>query len=202
MKYFDDLKYIDYKNNMVYFMASPNNATQSYLYKTKLDGKGKLELLSPKALQGKHDYNVSRTGGFAIHSFTNSFTKPASEIILFQNHQPINAVYGIEANLSKLQETQKVEFFKVTTSEGVEMDGWMVKPTNFDATKKYPVVFYVYTEPASTKVNDTYGVANNPNCQIIKNPPSFPITITGPSQFLAKGLAKQRLAAISADILR
>ena len=158
-----DLKYIDYKNNMVYFMASPNNATQSYLYKTKLDGKGKLELVSPKALQGKHDYNVSPTGAFAIHSFSNNFTKPASEIISFQNHQPINEVYGIEANLSKLQETQKVEFFRVTTSEGVEMDGWMVKPTNFDATKKYPVVFYVYTEPASTKVNDTYGVANNPN---------------------------------------
>lgn len=158
-----DLKCIDYKNNMVYFMASPNNATQSYLYKTKLDGKGKLELVSPKALQGKHDYNVSPTGAFAIHSFSNNFTKPASEIISFQNHQPINAEYGIEANLSKLQETQKVEFFKVTTAEGVEMDGWMVKPTNFDATKKYPVVFYVYTEPASTKVNDTYGVANNPN---------------------------------------
>lgn len=160
---FIDLKYIDYKNNMVYFMASPNNATQSYLYKTKLDGKGKLELVSPKVLQGTHDYNVSPTGAFAIHSFSNHYTKPASEIISFQNHQPINAQYGIEANLSRLQETPKVEFIKVTTSEGVEMDGWMVKPTNFDASKKYPVVFYVYAEPGTATVKDTYGAGSNRN---------------------------------------
>ncbi|MEN3324915.1 DPP IV N-terminal domain-containing protein [Mariniflexile soesokkakense] len=160
---FIDLKYIDYKNNIVYFMASPNNATQSYLYKTKLDGKGKLELVSPKALQGTHSYNVSPTGAFAIHSFSNHYTKPASEIISFQNHQPINAQYGIEANLSKLQEKPKVEFIKVATAEGVEMDGWMVKPTNFDASKKYPVVFYVYAEPGRATVIDTYGTVNDRN---------------------------------------
>ncbi|WP_308990667.1 DPP IV N-terminal domain-containing protein [Mariniflexile litorale] len=160
---FIDLSYIDIKNGYVYFMASPNNATQSYLYKTKLNGKGKLELVSPKTLEGTHEYNVSPTGAFAIHSFSNHFTKPASELITFANHQPINAEYGIEANLSKLVEKSKVEFFKVTTAEGVEMDGWMVKPTNFDASKKYPVVFYVYTEPASTTVNDSYGAGRNRN---------------------------------------
>lgn len=160
---FTDLSYIDTKNGYVYFMASPNNATQSYLYKTKLDGKGKLELVSPKSLKGTHDYNVSPTGEFAIHSFSNHFTKPASELISLANHQPINPQSGIEANISKLEETPKVEFFKVKTSEGVEMDGWMVKPNNFDPTKKYPVVFYVYTEPAGTTVNDTYGTGINRN---------------------------------------
>lgn len=160
---FTDLSYIDTKNGLVYFMASPDNATQSYLFKTTLDGKGTLELVSPKSLKGTHDYNVSPTGQFAIHSFSNHFTRPASQLITFSNHQPINPDFGIEANISKLEETPKVEFFKVKTSEGVEMDGWMVKPINFDATKKYPVVFYVYTEPASTTVNDTYGVGNNRN---------------------------------------
>ncbi|CAH8282625.1 dipeptidyl-peptidase-4 [Mariniflexile fucanivorans] len=160
---FIDLSFIDTKNGYVYFMASPDNATQSYLYKTKLDGKGHLELMSPKALKGTHDYNVSPTGAFAIHSFSNHFTKPASELITLANHQSINPASGIEANLSKLVETPKVEFIKVTTSEGVEMDGWMVKPTNFDATKKYPVVFYVYSEPGSATVNDTYGAGNNRN---------------------------------------
>lgn len=160
---FIDLSYIDTKNGYVYFMASPNNATQSYLYKTKLNGKGKLELMSPKALEGTHDYNVSPSGAYAIHSFSNHFTKPASEIISLANHKPINAEASIESNLSKLVETPHVEFIKVTTSEGVEMDGWMVKPTNFDASKKYPVVFYVYTEPAGTTVNDTYGAGRNGN---------------------------------------
>ncbi len=160
---FIDLKYIDYKNNQVYFMASPDNATQSYLYKTKLNGKGSLELVSPKALKGTHDYNVSPTGTFATHSFSNSFTKPAAELISFANQKPINEAYSIEANLDKLVEAKKVEFIKVTTADGVEMDGWMVKPPNFDATKKYPVVFYVYSEPGSTTVTDEYGAGNNRN---------------------------------------
>ena len=160
---FIDLSNIDAKNGYVYFMASPNNATQRYLYKTKLNGKGTLELVSPKALQGTHDYNVSPTGTYAIHSFSNHFTKPASEFISYKNHKPLDVASSIEANLSKLQETPKAEFFKVTTADGVTMDGWMVKPTNFDATKKYPVVFYVYTEPASTTVNDSYGAGQNRN---------------------------------------
>lgn len=160
---FIDLSCIDTKNGYVYFMASPNNATQSYLYKTKLNGKGTLELVSPKALEGTHSYNVSPTGAFAVHSFSNHFTKPASELISFENHKPISTEASIEANLSRLQETPKVEFFKVTTAEGIEMDGWMVKPINFDASKKYPVVFYVYSEPGSATVTDTYGVDRNRN---------------------------------------
>lgn len=160
---FIDLSFIDIKNGFVYFMASPNNATQSYLYKTKLNGKGELELVSPKNLIGTHDYNVSPTGAFATHSFSNYFTKSASEFITFKNHKPIDAAGSIEAKLPNLQETPKVEFFNITTSEGVQMDGWMVKPTNFDPAKKYPVVFYVYTEPAGTTVNDSYGAGRNYN---------------------------------------
>lgn len=160
---FTDLKHIDYKNNQVYFMASPSNATQNYLYRTSLNGKETLELMSPKALQGTHGYDVSPTGAFAIHSFSNAYTKPASELISFVNQKPIMPEYGIEANLSRLQENKKVEFIKVKTADGVEMDGWMVKPTNFDASKKYPVVFYVYSEPGSTTVTDDYGTANNRN---------------------------------------
>jgi dipeptidyl-peptidase-4 len=53
------------------------------------------------------------------------------------------------------------EFFTITTTDNVEMDGWLTKPTNFDPKKKYPLVFYVYTEPASTTVNDKYGSNNN-----------------------------------------
>ena len=102
-------------------------------------------------------------GAFAIHSFSNHFTKSSSEFISFENHKPLNTETSIEANLFKLQEKPKAEFFKVTTSEGVEMDGWMVKPTNFDASKKYPVVFYVYAEPGSATVTDTYGAGNNRN---------------------------------------
>src|SRR5690606_16414665 len=55
----------------------------------------------------------------------------------------------------------KTEFFKVKTSDGVEMDGWMVKPANFDSSKKYPVVFYVYAEPGAQTVVNRFGVGMN-----------------------------------------
>src|SRR5258708_38662704 len=57
--------------------------------------------------------------------------------------------------------SKKVEFFKIKTEDGVEMEGWMVKPKTFDPAKKYPVVFFVYTEPASQTVRDAFGMGNN-----------------------------------------
>lgn len=160
---FIDLSFVDTKKGYVYFMASPENATQSYLYKTKLNGNGKLQLVSPKSLQGTHGYNVSPTGKYAIHTFSNHNKRPATEYIWFSNHKPVNPSESIEANLTNLQEESNVEFFKITTIDGVDMDGWMVKPTNFDASKKYPVVFYVYSEPARATVTDSYGVGWNRN---------------------------------------
>jgi dipeptidyl-peptidase 4 len=55
----------------------------------------------------------------------------------------------------------RVEFIKVKSADGVEMDAWMAKPANFDPKKKYPILFYVYSEPASQTVTDTYGAGMN-----------------------------------------
>jgi dipeptidyl-peptidase 4 len=156
-----DIRLIDEKNNLLYFLASPQNATQKYLYKIKLDGKGKAELVSPAALAGTHDYSISPTGTFAMHSFNNSFTKPVSELITLPKHAALNEKESIQAKLKNATQPKTVEFFKIKTEEGVEMDGWMVKPNNFDASKNYPVVFYVYTEPWGANVHDTYGTADN-----------------------------------------
>ena len=54
------------------------------------------------------------------------------------------------------------EFFKFTTSEGVELNGWMVKPQNFDATKKYPVIMYQYSGPGSQEVKDSWNMGFYP----------------------------------------
>ncbi|HET7896689.1 MAG TPA: prolyl oligopeptidase family serine peptidase, partial [Flavisolibacter sp.] len=155
------LENIDEKTGYVYFIASPSNATQKYLYRTKLDGKGKPELVTPAGLTGTHDYNISPGAKFAFHTFSNTYTKPVGEMISLAKHTPVVANESIAAKLSKVQEEKAAEFFTVKTSDGVEMDGWMVKPANFDASKKYPVVFYVYTEPAATTANDSYGSSQN-----------------------------------------
>jgi len=156
-----DLKYTDTKTGYTYFMASPGDATQKYLYRTKLNGRGTAELLSPSSLKGIHDYSFSANGKYAYHTFSNHFTRPSHELINIRSQKPLNEKEGIVTRLDSLQVKSSVEFFRITTSENVEMDGWMIKPKDFDPNKKYPVVFYVYTEPASTTVNDSYGVGRN-----------------------------------------
>lgn len=155
------LKKIDEKGGFVYFLASPNNATQKYLYRVRLDGKGKLEMVTPAGLPGTHNYSISPTAKYATHQFSNIHTRPVREIISLAKHTPFNEKESIASQLSKQQEEKTTEFFKVKTEDGVEMDGWMVKPKNFDASKKYPVVFYVYTEPWGQNVKDSYGASQN-----------------------------------------
>jgi dipeptidyl-peptidase 4 len=158
---FSDITYIDHKKGYVYFMASPDNATQNYLYRTRLDGKGKAEMMSPASLKGTHSYSFSPNGKYASHSFSNSFTRPSREFITVSDQKPLNENKSISYRLDSLKAKSGIEFFKIKTIDSVEMDGWMVKPVNFDPSKKYPVVFYVYTEPAEATVTDTYGSGRN-----------------------------------------
>jgi dipeptidyl-peptidase-4 len=148
------LSLIDEVNGRIYFTASPDNATQKYLYSVKTGG-GKAERTTPGNEPGTSNYEISPNGKIALHSFSNIYTAPQSEVISLPDHKHMSGAV-ISLNTSA---KNKPEFFKVKTVDGVEMDGWMVKPTHFDSTKKYPVVFYVYSEPAGATVKDAYGAA-------------------------------------------
>jgi dipeptidyl-peptidase-4 len=150
------LSLIDEAGGYIYFIASPDNATQKYLYRIKLSG-GKAVRVTPADEVGTNGYELSPNGKVGLHSFSNIYTPPQNEIISLPDHKHVS---GNTIKL-KLDAKNKPEFFKVKTLDGVEMDGWMVKPTNFDSTKKYPVVFYVYSEPAGATVSDSYGASAN-----------------------------------------
>lgn len=153
---------VDEKNGLIYYTASPFNATQKYLYRSRLDGKGEAERVTPAALEGTNNYQITPNGLFATHSFSNYYTSPLSETITLPEHKSINEAESILKRFDPSKKAQSnIEFFKVKTAEGVEMDAWMAKPKNFDPTKKYPVLFYVYGEPASQTVADRFGVASN-----------------------------------------
>jgi len=147
---------IDEKGGYVYFMASPENATQQYLYRVALDGKGKLELVSPAGQKGTHNYTISPTAAYATHNFSNHLYESVSEWVSLPAHKSIKVnepVAGRGAGHPKYP----VKFFQITTEDDVTMDGWMILPKDFDSTKKYPVLFMVYTEPASATVKDVAG---------------------------------------------
>ncbi len=157
-----DVKLIDEKSNLAYFLASPLNATQKYLFKTKLDGQGKLEQITPSVLPGTHNYDISPNAAFARHTYNSSIVRPITEWLNFNTGNPLSMDGSISSQLAKQEPPKnKVEFFKVKTEDGVELDGWMKKPDNFNPDKKYPVVFYVYGEPASPTATDTYGAGVN-----------------------------------------
>ncbi|HRP31695.1 MAG TPA: S9 family peptidase [Agriterribacter sp.] len=151
---------IDEKNNYVYFIASPESAIQRYLYRTKLDGKGRLELVSPINLKGTHAYEISPGAQIALHQFNNRNTPPVSEWIKLPEHTPLQQNQSIAARI-KTVDRKNFEFFTITTEDNVTMDGWIVSPDNFDPSKKYPILLYVYGEPANTTVEDAFWMGNN-----------------------------------------
>lgn len=157
-----DIVRVDDKNGVIYFYASPDNATQKYLYRVKINGSAPAERISPANQVGTHGYQISPDGKYALHTFSNYFTPRQREWITLPDHKALQPAESIDAKITAAPgPDNRVEFFQVTTVDGVTMDGWLSKPKNFDPTKKYPIVFYVYTEPAGATVRDGFGVAGN-----------------------------------------
>jgi len=153
-----NLERIDEKNGYAYFLASPQQPTQRYLHRVKLDGTGKLERLTPADRPGTHAYDVSPNGQWARHSVNSHLLSPAQDWIKLPDHAPAPVKEGVYAAKPV---PNSVEFFTITTDDNVTLDGWIAKPADFDSTKKYPVVFQVYGEPASVTTNDVFSAGRN-----------------------------------------
>ncbi len=159
------VKGIDEVNNYIYYTATPANATQLYLYRVRINNPGRLykddaELLSGVALKGTHEYSISPTAKIAMHGFSNYNTPRVSEWISLPDHKPLNAAKSI-ARTIKTDPNINVEYMKIITDDKIVLDAWMNKPKNFDPNKKYPLVVYVYGEPAATTTDDVYGNHDN-----------------------------------------
>jgi len=142
----------------VYYMASPENSMQRYLYQTDLKGKGKEKRLTPAAFKGVNNYNVAPNGNYAIHSHQSVSEIRTARFISLPDHKLIKTLVdnnGYKEQLSKIS-LPEVVFKEVTTEDGIDIDAKIVLPLNFDKNKKYPVVFYVYGEPWGQVATDTY----------------------------------------------
>lgn len=157
---FDVMKvsYIDTRGGWLYYYASPDNATQMYLWRTRLTG-GEPQRLTPANMAGTHDYDIGPSARFAIHTMSAWSTPPVTDLVRLPTHDVVRTLVDNRVLKSKIAGLQKgaVEFGQVDVGGGVKLDSWVMKPANFDSTKKYPVLFYVYGEPASQTVTDAYG---------------------------------------------
>jgi len=149
---------LDEKGKNIYINASPENPTQRYLYQTAADGKGKPRRITPQEYAGVNTYNISPNGKYAIHSYSNANTPSTTHLISLPSHKIITTLVEnqrFKESVAALN-LPKVEFFKVTTSEGIEMDGRLIKPIGFESDKKYPVIYYTYGGPAGMEADDSW----------------------------------------------
>ncbi|HEX8737449.1 MAG TPA: S9 family peptidase [Pyrinomonadaceae bacterium] len=149
----------DEANGWLYYLASPDNATQRYLFRTKIDGSGTPERVTPDAQKGWHTYNVSPKGTWAIHNYSAFTTAPRFEVVNLTNKTVARTLVENAELQAKIDALKKGphEFFKIDIGGGVTLDGYMLKPPGFDAGKKYPILFYAYGEPAAQTVLDNWG---------------------------------------------
>ncbi len=153
---------IDFSDGWIYYIASPDNATQRYLFRVSLDGKGKIERITPADEVGTHTYQIADGAKYAIHTFSTADQPPVTDLVELPGHKVIRKLVENKKLFEKVNALKRLptEFFKVDIGNGVTLDGWMIKPPSadggFDPSKKYPVLYYLYGEPAGQTVLDRW----------------------------------------------
>ncbi|MBM3294941.1 MAG: S9 family peptidase [Candidatus Aminicenantes bacterium] len=146
------------KDGWFYYLASPENATQKYLYRIRLDGTGQAERVTPDGQPGSHTYVFSPDARLAFHTHSTFDTPPRVELVTIPEHKVIRVLEdnaGLRARMESWI-ARPTEFFKIDIGNGVVMDAWMIKPRDFDPAKKYPLFVFVYGEPHGQTVLDDW----------------------------------------------
>jgi dipeptidyl-peptidase-4 len=152
---------LDPKEECLYFIASPDNPSQRYLYRVPLAG-GQPERLTPAGKPGTHDYQISPDGRYAIHRWSSFDRPPVVELVKLPKHDTIRTPAKNAALAKRVAKLRRApgEFFRVDIGDGVLLDGWCIKPPKLKRGKRYPLLVYVYGEPAGQTVMDRWGGKN------------------------------------------
>ncbi len=149
---------IDIEGGWLFFIASPEDPSQRYLYRKRINGRGNAERLSPADQPGTHSYQISQDSKWAFHTYSSFDTPPVIELINLPDHDVVRTFVD-NADLKEIVNSlrrRKTVFSRVDIGEGVEFDYWIMKPHNFNSEKKYPLLFFVYGEPAGQTVLDRW----------------------------------------------
>jgi dipeptidyl-peptidase-4 len=154
-----DLAGVDRAGGWIYVVASPRTAAERYLYRARLDGRGAPERVTPESQPGTHAYVMAPDARLAFHTYSRFEQPPSTDVVQIDGHRSLRALTDTTAIVNTLTSTIKrpVEFFTVEIESGVSLDVWMLKPADFDASRRYPVIVFVYGEPASQTVVDRWG---------------------------------------------
>jgi dipeptidyl-peptidase-4 len=156
-----DRAVIDEDGGWYYYYASPKDATQKYLYRVPLDGSGTSQRISPENQIGTHNYHFSPNGKWAIHSFSTLDTPPLHELVEIEGHRVVSLLEDNQEIRERMKSvlSHPTEFLKLDIGNDIVLDAWMIKPGDFDPSRKYPLLIYVYGEPHAQTVLNEWGAA-------------------------------------------
>jgi len=148
----------DEKSGWIYFIASPDEMAQRYLYRTQLDGSGEMIRVTPNEYSGTNSYQMSPDGRWAIHTHSSFTQAPQYRLVSLPEHA---ASQVLESNQELIDKMAAIalgghEFFQVNAQDGLVLDGFIMYPPNFDPSKQYPIITYVYGDPVGQTVRDNW----------------------------------------------
>ncbi len=150
---------VDTTAGWLYYLASPDNQAQRYLYRVRLNGKGKPERVTPRDQTGVNGYDISPDGRWAFHTWSSFGHPPVLTLVRLPQHRVARTLVANDTLRARLDRLQRgsTEFFQVAIDSGIRLNGYLMKPADFDSTKQYPILFQVYGGPGSQTVVDSWG---------------------------------------------
>jgi dipeptidyl-peptidase-4 len=149
---------VDPASQWLYFTGAGNNATQRYLYRAPVDRDGPPVRLTPADQAGTHSYDISPDCHWAFHTWSRFDSPPLTDLVSLPEHKVVRTLEenaALRANTASITDPP-VEFLRIPVGDSENLDGWLLKPRDFNPAKKYPLIVFVYGEPASTTVVDRW----------------------------------------------
>lgn len=143
----------------LYFTASPEDPVRAYLYRCRLDGTGDVERVTAPEVIGMSSYDAAPNGRWAIRKWSSTAQPPVYSVVRLEGDKALRVLEDNAALRQQMEPllTPPAEFAKTTVSGGIKLSTLVIKPPHFDAGRKYPVITYVYGEPAGATVKDEWG---------------------------------------------
>ncbi|RPI45066.1 MAG: S9 family peptidase, partial [Bacteroidetes bacterium] len=188
---------VDQRNGWFYYMASPANGTQKYLYRVPVDGSGNPERVTPVDQPGTHSYSIAPGAKWAIHTWSNINTPPVTELVRLPGHTVVRVLEDNRELREKVAslDYSPTEFLQLDIGEGIVLDAWMIKPHDFGPSRKYPVFVYVYGEPHGQTVLDSWGNAMNDYHRVVADLGYLVVSVDNRGTPCPKGAAWRRAIA-------
>jgi dipeptidyl-peptidase 4 len=148
----------DEQRGLLYYISSADGPMDKQLYSIGLDGKKAQRLTKAPGMHGvsfssKQNYYLDIYSTIETPPYAALYDHKGTELKMLKDNA------SLKGQLSKLS-ISKPEFFSFKTSDGTELNGWMIKPSDFNKSLKYPVLMHVYGGPGSQTVKNEYGNYN------------------------------------------